>query len=113
MIKKIIFLSFAVLTAILLFAKPAQADAKSHCRRSTSVQLNVGNTYRENAFVTRRYARPVVIPTQVYVPAYSSYPYYVPTYAYPAPVYVEEVYVAPAPRTIGFGGLSFSWNFFK
>jgi len=112
MIKKTIFLSFAVLTAVLLFAKPAQAEAKSHCRRSTSVQLNVGQTHRD-AYVVRRCARPVAIPTAVYVPEYRALPYYTPVYAYPAPVYVEEVYVAPTPRPIGFGGLSFSWNFFK
>lgn len=111
MIKKIVFLSFAVLTAVLLFTQPAQAEAKSHCRRSTNVQLNVGQTYRNDAYVVRRCARPVAVPTAVYVPEYRALPYYAPVYAYPAPVYVEEMYVAPRP--VGFGGLSFSWNFFK
>jgi hypothetical protein len=113
MIKKIVFLSFAVLTAVTLFAKPAEAEAKSHCRRSSSVQLNVGQTYRNDAYVMRRYARPAAVPAAVYVPEYRALPYYTPVYAYPAPVYVEEVYVAPAPRPMTFGGLSFSWNFFK
>lgn len=111
MIQKTFFLSLLALTAVLVFAQPSQAEARGHCRSSTRVQVGVGNAYYNDACVVRRYARPVVVPAPVYVaqPCYTC----APVYAYPAPAYVEEVYVAPAPRPIGFGGLSFSWNFFK
>ena len=114
MIRKTFFLSLLALTATLLFTQVSQAEARSHSRSRTSVQLNVGTGYRCNdAYVVRQYARPVVVPAAVYAPQHCYSPYYAPVYACQAPVYVEEVYVAPAPRPIGFGGLSFSWNFFK
>lgn len=112
MIKKTFFLSLLTLTAVLLFT--SQLEARGHCRSRTNVQLNVGCGYRCNdAYVIRQYTRPVVVPTAVYVPQPAYSPYYGPVYAYPAPAYVKEVYVAPTPRPIGLGGLSFSWNFFN
>jgi hypothetical protein len=117
MIKKTFFLSLLAFTGFLLFTQTPQAEARSHSR-STNVQLNVNAGYRNDAYVTRRYARPVIIApaAPVYMaPAFHG-PCYTPVYAYPAPTIVEEVYVAPAPRSffgLGLGGLSFSWNFFK
>ena len=95
MIKKTFFLSLLGLIAFLLFAQTPQAEARGHCRSSTSLHVNVGTAYNNNC-VTRRYVRPVVVPTTVYAqPCY--YNPYAPVYTYQAPVYVEEVYAAPAP----------------
>jgi hypothetical protein len=117
MIKKTFILSLLFLTGFLLFANATQAEARHHCRSSVGVNVNVG-TRSSNTYVTRSYARPVVMPRAVVVPQGYYTPYYAPVYAYEVapvvvPAYYEEVYVAPAPRPIGFGGLSFSWNFFK
>lgn len=112
MIRKSLFLTFLAITGILLLTSSTEAEARRHCRSHASLGLNVGvGTGYSDAYVTRRYARPVVVSTPVYVPNYY-YPCYNQVYAYPSPAYVEEVYVAPAPR-IGLSGLSFSWNFFK
>jgi len=117
MMKNTFFLSLLALTAFLLFAQTPQAEARGH-HKCTHVQMNVDAGYRNDAVVTRRYARPVVVATPVPVyPVRTVYaPCYTPVYAYPAPTIVEEVYVRPAPRSffgLGLGGLSFSWNFFK
>jgi hypothetical protein len=104
---KNIFLGVCAFTVLCFVGLTSQAEARHHhhCRKSTNIQLNVGAGY--SAPYVSRYARPVVLP--VYAPVT-----YYPVAAYPAPVIVEEVYVAPAPRPfLGFGGLSFSWNFFK
>ena len=114
------FYSLLALAAVAAFAQPATAEARGRCHgscRSTSVQLNVGTAYpQRETYVVRRY--PHVIPGQVIAPAtviapgYYG-PYYPPAVVYPAPTYVERVYVTPAPRPVGLTGLSFSWNFFK
>lgn len=119
--KKTFLFSLLTLTAFLMFAHVPTAEARGH--RSTRVQVNVGNCYScRDAYVMRSmrpapmvyaqpmaYAQPIAYAQPVMVqPA----PYYAPVYAY-QPVVMEEVYVAPAPRTVGLGGLSFSWNFFR
>lgn len=117
MIKKTFFLSIFALATLFIIGQPTQAEAKRHCRNSSSVQLNVGAGYRSDSYMTRRYARPVIVQTPVVYAPPTYYSPYAPVYAYPAPVYVEEVYVTPAPRPcpfFGLGGLSFSWtSFFK
>lgn len=127
MIKNTFILCLLVFTAIFTFAQVTKAEARGHCSSSTNVQVGVGVGSRvcNDTYVTRRYARPVVVPATVYVQQPQPYyvqqrrPYYVQQYAtvhaYPAPTYVEEVYVVPAPRPafFGLGGLSFSWNFFN
>lgn len=109
MIKKT-FLGICAFAVLCLVCMSTEAEARHHCRKSTNIQFNVGTGYRTNTYVTR-YARPVMVPV---LPAYTLPPAYYPVYApvatYPAPVYVEEVYVRPAPRP--FFGLGFSWNFF-
>jgi len=118
MIKNIFVLGLLVLSGFLLFGHPVQAEAKHHCR-SSSVGLNVNvGTRCNDTYVSRRYvSRPVVVPTTVVVPQGYYTPYYAPVYTYQVapvvPTFYEEVYVAPAPRCVGFSGLSFSWNFFK
>jgi len=118
MIKNTFILNLLVFIAFFTFVQTSQAEARNHCRSSTHVQVGVsaGRTHND-AYMTRRYAQPVVVPA---APVYAAQPYYGPqyapvVYAYPAPVYVEEVYVVPAhrPAFFGLGGLSFSWNFFK
>lgn len=110
--KKTFFYSLLALTAVMLFAHAPSAEARGHHRSGTRVQVNVGNDYGccRDAYVVRRYA-PAVYAQPVIV---QQAQYYTPVYAY-QPAYVEEVYVAPAPRVRPFalGGLSFSWNFFR
>ncbi|HEV8051723.1 MAG TPA: hypothetical protein VGP47_04445 [Parachlamydiaceae bacterium] len=108
----------------MLFANTTQAEARYHCRSNVGLNVNVG-TRSSDTYVTRHYARQVVVPTTVVVPQGYYTPHYAPVYYQSAPVYYqaapvvpayyEEVYVAPAPcrMGIGFGGLSFSWNFFR
>jgi len=108
--KKSFFFSLAALTAVLLFTQIPSAEARH--RNNTRVQLNVANVYPGcDACVVRRSPRPMVVAAPVYAPGpvYAYRPYCAPVYAYPAPVYVEEVYMAPRPSI--FSGLSFSWNF--
>lgn len=113
MIKKTFSFSLLALTAILFLTSIPQAEARSHCRSCTNFHVSVGSAYNE-APVARRYVRPVAVPVVPVYPQPALYaPVYAPVYAYPAPTYVEEVYVTPAPRRIGLGGFSFSWNFFK
>jgi hypothetical protein len=116
--KKITFFSIAALTAVLMFTQIPSAEARG-CR-STRVSVNVGNAFAGPTMV-RRVARPVMVaPVFTPPPSYYYNPYtacYTPVYAAPAPVYmaapvyVEEVYVAPRPSL--FTGLSFSWNLFR
>ena len=108
MLGKTFFLGLFALTTLFLFAQTSQAEARRHCRSHTGLHVNVGTAYN-NTYVVRRYAAPVAVPAVVYVPQVN----YAPYYQVVAPTYVEEVYVERAPRSIGFGGLSFSWNFFK
>lgn len=118
MIKNTFIFSLLVLTVFLVFGQATHAEARHHCRgcSSSSVGLNVSvGTRSSDSYVTRRYVtRPVVVPTAVVVPQGYAY---APVYAYQVapvvPTYYEEVYVAPAPRRVGFSDLSFSWNFFK
>lgn len=112
MSRQTFFFSLLVITAGLLFMQTTQAEARSHSRSRSSVHVNVG-TRCNDAYIVRRYAHPVAVPTVIYAaqPIYN--PYFTPVYAYQAPVYMEEVYSVPSQRSIGFGGLSFSWNFFK
>ena len=119
MIKKT-FLSLLALTAVLTFAQSSQLEARNHhhCRScsSTSLRVNVGTAINDRYVTTRRFAQPVIVAAPVYAPQpyYPVYPpVYAPVYSYQVPTYVEEVYVERAPRMIGLGGLSFSWNFFK
>lgn len=111
--KKTIFYTIFTLTALLLFSQstPLEARPHRHHHRSTHVQVGLGAGFSaRDTYVARRYVRPAVQPVYM-VP--TTYP--TPVYVYTAPVYVEEVYLAPAPayRPLTFGGLSFSWNFFK
>lgn len=110
--KKTIFCLFFVLAAVL-FLQSSPLEARHH-HRSSHVQVGVGmgaNIGIRDAYVARRYVRPVA--QQVYVAAPGAY--YTPVYVYPTQAYVEEVYVAPPARQVGLGigGLSFSWNFFR
>lgn len=105
--KKTILCSVFVLMA-LMFIQEAPLEARGH-HRSSHVQVGIGAQIGvRDAYVARRYVRPVA--QRVYV---APGPYYAPAYVYPVQAYVEDVYVAPAPRPLTFGGLSFSWNFFK
>lgn len=110
--KKFCFSVLATLTFTLVFALHSSAEAR-HCR-SSSVHVGVGSGYVARSVpVVRRAPAPVVM-APVYVPAAPYYyaPYGTPMYVCQPQPYVEEVYVArPAP--LSFGGLSFSWNFFK
>lgn len=112
--KKTIFYTLFSLTALLLLAQSSSLEARPHRHhhRSTHVQVGIGAGFSaRETYVARRYVRPAVQPVYV-VPT----PYPAAAYAYTAPVYVEEVYLAPAPTyrpLLNFGGLSFSWNFFK
>jgi hypothetical protein len=115
MIKKTFFLSLLALTAFLLFAQSPQVEARGHHRSRTSLNVSVG-TACSDIYTVRRYAQPIVVatPAPIYVPATYYRPCITPTYVYQVPTIVEEVRVAPIPRPfMGFGGLSFSWNFFK
>lgn len=110
---KVFFCSLLALSAFLLVSQATTVEARCH-HRSSHVQVGVGlgaAVVAPGPYVARRYVRPM--PQQVYVAAPG--PYYNPVYIYQAPVYVEEVYVAPPCRQIGLGlgGLSFSWNFFR
>lgn len=111
---KIFFCSLFSIMAILLFIQSAPLEARHHHSRGGHVQVGVGaNVVARDAYVARRYVRPVVA-TPVIV---SHDPYYSPVYvyappAYAAPVYVEEVHVAPRCRPMTFGGLSFFLNLF-
>lgn len=111
MIKKTFFLTLFSLTCLLLVTKHTQAEARSHCRSNTRVQVNLGTPYSD-AHVLHCYTHPVVVTRTIQIPQVARRTYYTPTYAHQVPAaYVEEYYVAPRP--ISFGGLSFSWNFFK
>jgi len=107
--KKLFACTLLALTALLLFAQSPSVEAREH-HHSTRVQLNLGNHYvQRDAYVVRRYVRPVA-PVIIARPA----PYLTPVYVAPVQqAYVEEVHVAPACRPLSFGGLSFSFNFFK
>jgi hypothetical protein len=125
--KQKIFFSLVALAAVFMLVQTATVEARCHHHhhrgRSTSVQFNLGTVVpRNDTVIVHRYPRvipaqavvaaPVVVPAQ---PVVAAPGYCAPVVVYPAPAYVEEVYVAPAPAPcpFTFGGLSFSWNFFR
>lgn len=103
--KTLLFSLLALLALTVGWQVPA--EAKERCRHCKShFQIGIGSRIQQpQTYVVRRYAPPPVI---VVPPAGS----YAPIVAYPSP-YVEEVYLVPSPAPVSFGGLSFSWNFFK
>lgn len=112
---KVFFCSLFSIMAVLLLAQSTPLEARHHHCRSSHVQVGVGaNMVARDAYVARRYVRPVVASRPVIVAQdpYCYSPVYAYAPAYAAPVYVEEVYVAPRPRPVTFGGLSFSFNLF-
>lgn len=118
------FYSLLTLAAVVAFVQPTTAEARGHHRghcRGTSFQFNVGAVAvpRNETYIVRRYQH-VVPGTIVAVPATTviapgCYGPYCPPPAviYPAPAYVEQVYVQPAPRPVGLSGFSFGLGFFK
>jgi len=105
------FFSLLALGALVLLVQSPSVEARHchHCHHSsTSVQIGLGTVVAQpETYVVRRYVAPAPVIMQ---PA----PYYGPAYvAYPAPAYVEQVYVAPAVYPRPLSGLSFSWNFFR
>lgn len=117
MLNKTLFCSIFALSAIFLVFQGTSLEARCHHRGSrVQVGVGLGTVVAPEAYVARRYVRPVQ--TQVYVATPGPYygAVYVPQAPAPVPVYVEEeVYVVRPyrPVGIGFGGLSFSWNFFR
>ncbi len=109
--KKAVFRSIFVVAVLLLFVQSVSLEARAHHHhRSTRVEVGIGaGAGIRDAYVARRYVRPVVQPVYVMPTHYPA-----PAYIYTAPVYVEDVYVArPVCSPFSFGGLSLSWNFFK
>lgn len=108
---KTIFYSLFAAAALWMFAQSSTAEARHHCGRHcrSGFGFSVGNTIPyTDTYVVRQYAAPVVVAPVA--PVYS--PYYGPVVAAPVyPAYVQDVYV-PVRRP-AFGGLSFSWNFFR
>lgn len=112
MIKKSFLFVVTGLMATLFIAQSSTAEAR-HCCHNPRVQVNVGTCVSApRAYVIQRYPRqiayaPVVAPAvPCTAPIYTNPVYVV------APGYVEEVVVVPQ-RPLSFGGLSFSWNFFR
>ena len=106
--KKLFYSAFSLGLLCLLAHSPA-IEARHHT--NTRVQVNLGASAPQyNRYVVSRPAYVAVQPQYYVQPG----PYGAPVYvAAPQPVYVEQVYVMPAPRPAIFPGLSFSWNFFR
>lgn len=114
--KKFFLSSILALSTLMLF-QSSSAEARHHRHSRTNFNVNVGSCVGcRDTYVVRRYAQPVAVAAPVYVAPYAPQyapVQYAPAYAYPPVTYVEQVYVAPRPAIVPFGGFSFSWNFFK
>jgi hypothetical protein len=121
--KKTFFYSIFVLVGALSMAYTSSVEARHH-HRSTHIQVGIdGGAYNHDSYMVRQYTAPAPVIVQPAVQyyaqpgvVYTSIPptqvitYQTPMMAYPAPMYVEQVYVSrPRINT----GLSFSWNFFR
>lgn len=118
---KLFFCSIFTIMAVMLFAgSPLEARHHRHCEGHVQVGVRA-NAVAGDSYVARRYirpavyrpvivaqeTRPIIITQEAPAPVYV---YSAPTYV--APVYVEEVHVAPRARPLTFGGLSFFLNLF-
>lgn len=109
--KKSIFYPLFALAAFIMIVQSSPVEASRN-----HFQVGVSNRfpYREAHII-----RTPIVPAPVYVQQpgyYDQYGrYYPPVYvAVPQPIqYVEQVYVTPVRRPPVFGGVSFSWNWFR
>ena len=116
---KTFFCSVLAVATLLLTVQSINVEARGYCHHPrSSVRVSVGAfAPARPVYIASPYA-PVPPPVVYAAPVYAA-PVYVNPYPVvyaapvPAPMYVEEVYMAPRPRPAPFSGLSFSWNFFR